>query len=119
MPKAFRSQKKNPQHREPMKQAQQQKKKSLADICKERLEFLQNAKQQKEDAKKREIHRQQEDEVMAMTYGPNWRTKHLPGDPLPSPQLEVITNEEDDDKYEEYEDNYPDAEDSRVRLKAS
>lgn len=100
-----------------MKQAAPKQKKSLADVCQERLTYLQSARRQKEDLKKRELARQQEDEVMAMTYGPNWRTRHLPGDP--PPKLVEVKNEDDQDQDDDYEDEFPDAEDSHVRLKAS
>jgi hypothetical protein len=124
VPKAGRTQQKNPpQKREPMNKAKAEKppKKSLYELCQQRKHEIHDVKREKDDAAKQVLYRQQEDDIMAMTYGPNWRGKQLPGDPEPpktklSPPVESIDEDDDDD--EDYGD-YPDSGDSRVRLKAS
>lgn len=100
MPKSFRSNKKTPpQTREPMKPQQKQQKKSLQEVCQDRINSIHEARRQKEEAIKREKDRILEDEVMEMTYGPNWRTRY-PWEP-------------------KTEDEIPSPEDSQIRLKAS
>jgi len=65
-------------------------KKSLAEAMEERLKFLTEARRDRETAAKREKDRVLEDEVMAMTYGPDWRTRY-PGDPVaPEPEESAV-----------------------------
>jgi hypothetical protein len=57
-----------------MKKSQKNAKKStLAEAMQEQLTKLSDARQDKIARDTRERYRAQEDEVMAMTYGPNWR----------------------------------------------
>lgn len=57
-----------------MKQAKP--KKTFAEAIKDRLKTTSDARQEKLAAEKKGQFREVEDEVMAMTYGPNWRDQH-------------------------------------------
>lgn len=89
--------------------------KSLAELCQEKISTIHDAKREREDAAKRAQHREQEDEMMAMIYGPNWRTKQLPFDPpgfhqrQPDSQVKIKDDDFDDEFYD----------DPRVNRKAS
>jgi hypothetical protein len=56
-------------------------KKSLAEAMQERLKFISDARREKDAAERREKFKDQEDEVMVMTHGPDWRKK-LAGEPV-------------------------------------
>jgi len=83
--RSWRAGNKQPKDRE----AQKKQKKSLEDECKDRLVQMHDARREKLEQIKREQYRQQEDEVMAATYGPNWRTRYLAHDPLPTHHSET------------------------------
>ena len=80
-----------------MKQALKPKK-TFAEAIEERLKTISEARREKQSAEKREQFREVEDEVMAMTHGPHWRTRY-PGEPVP--------------------EEVPKPQESEVRLKAS
>ena len=65
--------------------APKQPKKSLSEEMAERLKTLSEARLEKQAAEKREKHRQQEDEMMEMIHGPEWRTRYAGEPELPSP----------------------------------
>jgi len=90
-----------------MKQKQKQQKLTLAQTCEQRLKFLQTEKFEKDLAAKREQYREQEDELMAMTYGPNWRdtraaweepeTRHQAVEQSTTRMIDPETDDDDDD----------------------
>lgn len=86
-----------------MKKSEKPPKKTLAEVCQNRLHTIHDAKREKEKAAKQVLQRAQEDEVMAATYGPNWRDYSEPKQ----------TPEDDEDI------TPPDAGESSVRLRAS
>ena len=57
-------------------------KKSLSEEMGERLKTLSEARREKQAEEQRAKWRQQEDEVMAMVHGPNWRERYA-GEPEP------------------------------------
>lgn len=63
---------KAPQPREPHKEP---KKVTLADECRNRLSVLHEQERSRQLDATRARHRAEEDEVMAMMYGPNWRSR--------------------------------------------
>ncbi len=69
-----------------MKESQKPKK-TLAEAMAERLQVLSDARRDRAAAEKREKYRKQEDETMAMCYGPHWRTRY-PGEPMPEEEPE-------------------------------
>jgi len=66
----LRSPKKPPQKREPKKTPKEQ---TFQDVCKELLEKKWEEERERREAPLRAAKQAQEDEVMAMLYGPNWR----------------------------------------------
>ena len=57
-------------------------KKSLAEAMEERLKTLADVRREREAAERSAKDREIEDEVMLMTYGPDWQTRY-PGEPDP------------------------------------
>jgi len=82
------------------RETQKPKQKTFQDECKERIVQMHDARREKLEALKREQYRVQEDEVMAATYGPNWRTRYLAHDPLPTHHSEtrIKVDIDDDDE---------------------
>lgn len=63
-----------------MKKSQKHAKKTMAEVMQDRLTKLSDTRKEKMEREAREKHRPEEDEVMAMTYGPNWRDAVPKGD---------------------------------------
>jgi hypothetical protein len=76
-----------------MKQAQAKPKKSFAEAMGDRIKSLTEVRLEKEAAIRRTLFQEQEDEVMLMTHGPNWRTRYA-GDPAPREEYEVPAPQE-------------------------
>lgn len=79
-----------------MKPRKEQPKKTLAEACFEKLKIDQELKRAKEEAARRDQCKEQEDAMLALMYGPNWKTKQLPGDPprqsedIPEPEQSQV-----------------------------
>lgn len=70
--RAGRAVNKQPQGREAQKPKQ---KKSFQDECKDRIVQMHEAQRERAAKISQEKHREEEDEVMRMTYGPNWKSQ--------------------------------------------
>lgn len=79
MPRQWSSHKK-PQEREPVKKPQPIKK-TLSEQVSDRVHSIGQARRERAQEEQRALHRKDEDEMMALMYGPDWRTKHIEGDP--------------------------------------
>jgi hypothetical protein len=72
-----------------MKPRKEEAKKTLAEACFEKIKIDQEIKRAKQEAAQRNQFKEQEDEMLALMYGPNWKTKQLPGDePIPLSKAE-------------------------------
>lgn len=102
--------------REAMKQSKKKEekapKKTLSELCDQRIKTIHSEKRERDEQALRVKHKAQEDEMMAMIHGPNWRQKELPGD-IPPPERYRQTANENDVKY------LPEAANRTIRLKAS
>jgi len=88
------------------------KKGSLEDTCRDIKKSIATERLDKAAAEKRALHKTQEDELIAMTYGPNWRNQ-MPAwskeanraapaeefEPAPPTEPEFEDDEEDEDDY--------------------
>lgn len=105
--------KKPPQQREPQKEA----KKSLEDACKEIKKTLAVEKMERESEEKRIQDRKDEDEMMAMVYGPNWK-RQMPSwaeDSVVRPVAVAAARKPDPEPIQEDdEEEYPDEEEGHV-----
>lgn len=112
------SAKQPPKDREPQKPA----KKNLEDACIELRKTALQERIEKLEAQKREQDRAQEEEMMAMTYGPNWRIK-MPAwatEAAPSPVESVeAAPVEDDEEDEDVIIPLPRRSEIRLKRKAS
>lgn len=103
-----------------MKQSQKQPKKSLAEMCQERILTLRDAQREREEAARRALYQEQEDEVMRMTYGPNWRTQIMPWEEKQSPPESGVSMKAVGDTGDFYDDEEEDDYGKdHFRLKAS
>lgn len=69
-----------------MKQAKPQK--TFAEALQDRLQSLTEVRREKQAAEKQSVWKVQEDEVMLMTHGPDWR-RYYAGEPRPKEDIPV------------------------------